>query len=154
MHQAELLLRTQHNAQNQERKLLKSIRAGIWMFSQTKGWISVFKFCQPKLRHIFRRTNYHSEDMHFPSTDSPHLADLYRNHIVTLWICSICFWEHPSVPEPPMQHSWSHGEVGLPFHMDKERKTAGLIPEIWVFPVDRQICSCLSSHSMDLTVTE
>lgn len=154
MHQAELLLRTQHNAQNQERKLLKSISAGIWMFGQTKGWISVFKFCQPRLRHLFRRTNYRSEDMHFPSTDSPHLADLYRNHMVTLWICNVCFWEHPSVPEPPTQHSWSHGEVGLPFPMDNGRKTAGFITEIWVFLVDIQICSCLSSHSMDLTTTE
>lgn len=32
---------------------------------QTKGWISVFKFCQPRLKHLFRRTNYRSEDMHF-----------------------------------------------------------------------------------------
>lgn len=45
--------------------------------------------------------------------------------------------------------SW-RGRITLPYGQGRE--TAGLIPESWVFLVDRQICSGLSFHSMDLTM--
>lgn len=128
------------------------ISAGIWMFGQTKGWISVFKFCQPKLRHLFRRTNYCSEDMHFHRQPSSGRS-LQESYGDPLGLQHLCLGTSLYVPEPLSQHSWSHREVGLPSLQTRKRNSwthSRKLSLSW----DRQICSCLSSHSMDLTITQ
>ena len=88
--------------------------------------ISVFKYCQPRPRHLFRRTNSHSEDMRFPPTNTTHL---YSSHMFTLWSAAsvpgnICLYLEP----PPLQHTVTQleqpqrGGINLPRLIAKAEK--------------------------------
>ena len=91
--------------------------------------ISVFKYCQPRPRHLFRRTNSCSEDMCFPPTNTTHLADLYSSHVFTLWSSAsvpgnISLYLEP----PPLQHAVTQleepqrGRINLPRLIAKAEK--------------------------------
>lgn len=91
--------------------------------------ISVFKYCQSRPRHHFRRTNSRSEDMHFSPTNTTHLADLYSSHMFTLWSAAsvpgnICLYLEP----PPLQHAVTQleepqrGGINLPRLITKAEK--------------------------------
>lgn len=136
-HQSELLLRTEHNAQNQERKLLKSVSAGIRMFGQTKGVDQCIQILPAKTKTSFQKNKlslwrhalpFHRQPSSGRSLQESHGDPLGLQHLFLG--TSLC----TRATNSTQLVSW-RGGITLPCQQGRE--TAGLIPESWDFLVDR-----------------